>query len=706
MPDSASSDARDASPATAAVNEHGMPANASLDGRGSLDSETLRDGLRQVITEARDRVFPSLVSIRVVTVAYRGGRELKTMATGSGTIISAEGHVLTNQHVTAHGRSFTCTLADKRQVNARLIGEDPLTDLAVLQLDLDELEDGGASLPVAQFGRSDLLEVGDYVMAMGSPFALSRSVSLGIVSNTERVFAGGFGSDDADAMELEDGQRTGLFTQWIQHDALINPGNSGGPLVDLTGAIVGVNELGSNAMGFAIPSKLAQRVTAALIAHGEVPRSWIGASFQTIRRTGFDHGVLVDSVVQGGPAAEGGLMAGDLVVEIEGEAQNVRFPEQVPLLLDRLASLPIGAEIQVRLERDGAEHEVTIVTERMTRDLGEQRAFHAWGLSAQDITPKMARDYALASTEGLLITGTRQGGPAQLAEPPLGYGDVVRAVGGQQVQDMAAMIARYQELETASPDAEPDPVLVEFDRRGQVHVTLLQPRSDDSDDPPRELPKAWVGVTTQPLVARLAEALGLERRGFRITRVFPQTEAANAGLVVGDVVVALDDEALEPSGVQDSGQLTRLVRSKDIGAEVRLQVLRDGEEQVVPVLLERTRLTPEEARTHRDSDFELTVRELTFFDRDEFRWDPEVRGVLVTQADNGGWAQLGGVRPRDLIQAIDQEPITSLTSFRKAMDTIETERPGRVEILVLRGLATYVRYLEPDWTPSDDEEAP
>ena len=257
----------------------------------------LRGELRRVIGAARDRVFPALVSIRVVTVRYGAGRVLKGQSVGSGTIISAEGHVLTNQHVVQGGRKFICTLSDKREVAARLVGEDPLTDLAVLELELGELE-GSRDLPVARFGDSGALEIGDYVMAMGSPFSLSRSVSLGIVSNTERVFAGGFGSNDFEAMELEQGQRTGLFTRWIQHDAVISPGNSGGPLVNLAGEIVGVNELGSSTLSFAIPSRLAERVSAALIAEGEVRRSLIGLSFKPIQRTGLRHGVLIDSVEQ------------------------------------------------------------------------------------------------------------------------------------------------------------------------------------------------------------------------------------------------------------------------------------------------------------------------------------------------------------------------------------------------------------------------
>ena len=183
---------------------------------------------------------------------------------------------------------------------ARLVGEDPLTDLALLELDLSELEDTSRPLPVAAFGDSDALEIGDYVMAMGSPFSLSRSVSLGIVSNTERVFAGGFGSHDIEEMELAAGQRTGLFTRWIQHDAVISPGNSGGPLVNLAGEIVGVNELGGSSLSFAIPSNLAARVSATLAESGEVERSWIGVSFKPIQRTGLDAGVLISSVVRPG----------------------------------------------------------------------------------------------------------------------------------------------------------------------------------------------------------------------------------------------------------------------------------------------------------------------------------------------------------------------------------------------------------------------
>jgi serine protease Do len=300
----------------------------------TVAGDRMRDEARAMFAAARERVFPALVNIHVVTVNYADGKERKAAAVGSGTIITPEGHVVTNQHVTNNGKRFRCTLADRRETSATLVGDDPLTDIAVLKLNLDEL-DGDAKLRVAKFGDSDELLVGDYVMAMGSPFALSRSVTLGIVSNTERVFGGQFGGDEVQDVELDSGQRTGVFTNWIQHDALINPGNSGGPLVNLKGEVIGVNELGGKSLGFAIPSNLARYVVDELIEHGEVLRSDIGVTFKPIARTGLKEGVLVNSVDKEGPAGKAGIQAGDVVLKLNDTPVTVRWVEQIPGLLKR-----------------------------------------------------------------------------------------------------------------------------------------------------------------------------------------------------------------------------------------------------------------------------------------------------------------------------------------------------------------------------------
>ena len=470
-----------------------------------------------MIELARDRVVPALVNIEVVTMRYWGGKERKGRGVGSGTIISQDGHVLTNQHVSHNGKKFKCTLGDKQEITAELVGEDPLTDLAVLKLNLDELDDPGQPLPTAQFGDSSELQIGDHVMAMGSPWALSRSVTLGIVSNTERVFVGSRGRDDPDDMQLEEGQRTGLFTRWIQHDSAINPGNSGGPLVNLKGEVVGVNELGGGNMGFAIPSNLARTVTGQLIEHGEVPRSWIGLSFKPIEDTGLDHGVLVNSVVEGGPADEAGIRAGDVIIRLAGEPITVRFPEEAPPLMKRIADLPIGSTIEVSLDREGTTIDAKVVTEKLQKDRGDEAAFRAWGLTALEITEKMARDRRLDSTEGILVSGVRNGGPAQLAEPPLGRNDVIRSIDGQPIADLAAFVERYEQIMDSDPL--PEYLLVEFDRRGRNHITLLKPKPDKDEDPPRETAKAWIGIATQPVLKKLAKQLGQpDVRGFRITR--------------------------------------------------------------------------------------------------------------------------------------------------------------------------------------------
>jgi len=667
-------------------------------------AERLRHDLRQMIESARDQVFPALVNIHVVTVDYWGGKEHKGRAVGSGTIISSEGHIITNQHVSNRGKKFKCTLADKQEITAELVGEDPLTDLAVLKLDLSEIKDAAADLPVARFGHSDEVQVGDHVMAMGSPFALSRSVTLGIVSNTERVFAGGWTGDDIDEMELDSGQRTGLFTRWIQHDAAINPGNSGGPLVNLGGDIIGVNELGGSAMGFAIPSNLAKTVTAALIEHGEVTRSWIGVSFKPIKKTGLDKGVLVNSVVRQGPADKAGIQPGDVILRIDGKAMTVRFAEEIPPLMKQIAGRSVGSSIEVAYDRGGSVGKATVVTEKLQKDRGEEVALRAWGITVQEITEKMARDRRLDSTEGALVSSVRSGGPAQLAEPALSYGNVIRAIDDHPISDIAALIDQYERVMEADPM--PEYLLVQFDRGGKNHVTLLKPKPDEDEDPPREVPKAWIGVATQPVLKKLAKKLGHpDKLGYRLTRVYPRTLAADTDLQVGDVILALNGDNLKPRGMQDAGLFARNVRKLDINDTAALTILRDGEATDMTVKLERSRRTPAEARRDQNRDFELTVRELTFFDRDDRRWDDSVKGVLVEQVESAGWAGLGGLHAGDLIQRIDDRRIRGLKSYRKTMKAVAEAQPERMVFVVLRGVQTRFQYVEPDWKPilSDDK---
>jgi len=659
-------------------------------------ADRLREDMRQIVARARDRVFPALVNIEVITVQYWGGKERKGKATGSGAIISPLGYVLTNFHVIENGKKFKCTLSDKQELSATLAGKDPLTDLAVLKLNLAECADPEAPLPVAEFGDSDELEIGDTVMAMGSPWELSRSVTRGSVSNTERILSGS--DDDAGEMRFDRDQRTGLFNQWIQHDAAINPGNSGGPLVNLKGQVVGVNTRGGSNMAFAIPGNIAKAVAAKLIEHGEAPRSFYGFSLKAIKRTGYKQGVLVNSVIEDGPAAKAGMRAGDLIIRIDERLVTAFYPEQIPPLLKELGDREIGGTTRITVQRDGEAIEMEIVTEKRRRDRGDEAAFRAWGVSVREITERMARNRKLDDTEGVLVSGVRSGGAAQLAEPAVNRGDVIRSIDGRIIKDLTAFVDLYEEI--MELEELPEYLLFEFDRKGQNHITLVKPKPDKDEDAPREVRKAWIGVATQPVVKKLAEQLGDPNLlGFRVTRVYPETLAADSDLKVGDIILKLNDDRLKPKGMEDANAFERQVKRLDIDEAATLTVLRDGVKHEISLMLESTKLEPSEARRDRNRDFEISVRELTFFDRDERRWDTQTRGVLVTSVERAGWAGLGGLFTGDLIQRIGQTEIRGIKSYRKTMETITEEQPERVVFVVLRGVRTHFLFVEPDWKP-------
>ena len=230
--------------------------------------------VRAAVESAIERMRPALVRIRVVFTEYREGRELKTQAVGSGAIISKDGYIVTNHHVAGHAARLICTLWNREEIEAELVGTDPLTDISVIKLRPEQPRD----FVPAVFGDSSQVLVGDSVLAMGSPMALSQSVTLGIISNGEMIMPTMFGS--MGRMRL-DGEDVGALVRWIGHDAAIYGGNSGGPLVNLRGEIVGINEIRFGLSG-AIPGNLAHGVAEGLIAHGKIKRSWLGLDVQPL----------------------------------------------------------------------------------------------------------------------------------------------------------------------------------------------------------------------------------------------------------------------------------------------------------------------------------------------------------------------------------------------------------------------------------------
>lgn len=667
-------------------------------------SDQVRAGLRDMIAAARDAVFPALVHIEVHAVEHWAGQESKMTSTGSGTIIDPSGLVLTNAHVTDQGRRFFCTLADKQRVVATLIGEDPWTDLALLQLDVSGIHGYDQGLPHASFGDSTHLHTGDMVLAMGSPFALDRTVTLGIVANPDRVFTGG-PSNDVEDLQLGWGsQRTGIFTSWIQHDALINPGNSGGPLVNMAGQIIGINTRGGSGNGFATPSNIARNVVDQLREHGQVNRSWIGIGFKHLERTGLDRGVFIDSVDADGPAFEAGLRAGDVLIAIDGKPMTVRFPEEVPDLLGLIASHPVGDPLRVDYERKGVPESTSITTRPLELDEGEKVSLRKWGLTVKQITPYEATWRKLPSTKGAMIESTRSGMPAEMAEPPLQRGDIIHTLGESPVSTIRDLVDIYSKLD--ADQHRPQYVLVEFSRGDSKLITALRTSMPDSADPPRDLPRAWLGIDTQPVVPGLARHLSSpDRLGFRVTRIYPGTTAAESDLQVGDIITTINGVEMQPSAIEQAGMLGREIRRLDVGSDATLSIIRDGESAQVSVKLERSRTRPEEAKREKNRDFGLTVRAITFFDRIDNRWSDDVKGVIVDDVERGGWASAAGIYAGDLVQQIDEYDVNNLSGFTAAMQAVAEARPERVVIRVLRGPRTSFRFVEPEWAPILDDEA-
>ena len=224
---------------------------------------------------AIQKVYPALVRIYVVAEEPEGGRMQRMRAAGSGAIISPDGYVVTNHHVAGNATRITCNLANGDEVEATRVGTDPLADIAVLKLKLETRKHPDVPLAVATWGDSNRLKVGDVVLAMGCPMAVSQSVTQGIVSNTQMIMP-----RYLEGQFRLDGEDVGQIVRWIGHDAVIFGGNSGGPLVNLQGEIVGINEIGLGSLGGAIPANLAREVVHQLIEHGRVSRSWIGLEFQ------------------------------------------------------------------------------------------------------------------------------------------------------------------------------------------------------------------------------------------------------------------------------------------------------------------------------------------------------------------------------------------------------------------------------------------
>jgi serine protease Do/serine protease DegQ len=330
---------------------------------------------------------------------------------------------LTNNHVIENAREITVRLSDSRKLPAKLVGRDPKTDLAVLKVEAP------APLPVAELADSDRLRVGQWAIAIGNPFGLDRTVTVGIISATAR-------------------NRVGVTTyeNFIQTDASINPGNSGGPLLNLDGKVIGINTAivaSGQGIGFSIPINEAKAVMGQLIARGRVVRGWLGIVIQDVTdelATTFGvrerQGVLVADVMKGGPADGGGVRAGDVVVEFGG----VRIRE-VPDLQRRVANIAPGQAVKLTVVRDSKPVPLTVTVGEMPAEdatpVAVEPRLDGFGMRTEPLSADLAERLRVSYSRGVVVVDVTAGGSADAAG--LRRGDIILEAARQPVSDPAEL---------------------------------------------------------------------------------------------------------------------------------------------------------------------------------------------------------------------------------------------------------------------------
>ena len=382
--------------------------------------------------------------------------KMKTHALGSGFVINKEGMIITNNHVVEKATEIKIKLQTGKEYDAKLVGRDPKTDLALIQV----TPDGDFPEPEV-LGNSDALRVGDWVMAVGNPFGLGHTVTTGIISAKSRILG------------------AGPYDDFLQTDAAINPGNSGGPLFNMEGAVIGINTAiiaQGQGIGFAIPVNMAKELLPQL-EKGKVVRGWLGIMIQDItpelaKSFGIknDKGVLISDIVNGSPAEKAGLLRGDVIIRFEGKEI-----ESAHRLSQLAAATAPGTLTNVDLLRNGQEKTISLKVGTMPEEaqkITSPAEQSDWGMMVQELTPQLAQQLGLdPETTGVVISNIAEGSPA--AEAGLRPGDLITEVNRKAVHNLSDYQQALQNVKKS------DPLLLLIKRAtGSFYTVLTSPAKD------------------------------------------------------------------------------------------------------------------------------------------------------------------------------------------------------------------------------------
>ena len=406
---------------------------------------------RQVVQSAKEKVFPAVVFIKCQRETHQQGKRSFIEVLGSGVIISAKGEVLTNWHVVDKAVEVRVLLTDGQACDAKVLGTDKDVDLALLQLELKDTSKL-AALPFAKIGDSAKLKEGDFVMAMGAPWGLARSVSIGIVSCTRRFLP-----------------EQSEYSLWLQTDASISPGNSGGPLVNTEGEVVGITTLGGMAggdLGFAVPSETIRDIVDQIRRSGKVDWCWTGLRLQPLRdftrNIYFDatEGVIVSGTDPESPSRRAGLQPRDRIVRVNGKPLTALTEEDLPAIRRDLGFLPKGKPAKFDIIRDGAPLALEITPCEKGKVEGEELDCPRWDFTVKTINQFDNPDLFFHRKQGVFVFALRY--PGNASGSGLQSQDILLTLDGQDV----ATLDDIKRIHKASVDG--------VDKKHKIVITVLR----------------------------------------------------------------------------------------------------------------------------------------------------------------------------------------------------------------------------------------
>jgi serine protease Do len=389
-------------------------------------------------------------------------KKWKEQSLGSGVIVSSDGYIVTNNHVIEQSDEIKVTLFDKRVFKAKVVGVDPKSDIAIIKID-------SKGLPTINWGDSNNLQVGEFVLAIGNPFGLSHTVTMGIISAVGRANVG--------IADYED---------FIQTDAAINPGNSGGPLVNIRGELIGINTAifsrtgGFQGIGFSVPSNMVRFIMNQLINEGKVTRGWLGITIQDLTpeiaqkfELNAYEGVLVSDVTKGGPAHKAGIIRGDIIVEFDGKKVS-----DVAALKNMVAQSKIGSSVNLRIIRQNKETSLKVIIKELPSDVADiipsssdnkEKLNALSGITVMDLNETISKQLGLGRDEkGVVIIKIDPDSVAERSD--VRKGDVIQEIDRQKVENLDDFNRVASKIKSG------DMVLMYLNRNGRKFYVALQPK--------------------------------------------------------------------------------------------------------------------------------------------------------------------------------------------------------------------------------------